>query len=917
MKINLKYTVLLIAILIALHTISDRISYARPIHDEPAAPSSSWIIKWKKEMSPQFKKTSEIIAEYGRSRIVTARPRAGYDERAWVEQWSRSPDVEYIQANQTYHLSAKPDDPMYSRQTYLRQIHAEKAWDYVTENRSLTIAVVDTGIDLDHPDLKNNLVPGVNLIDRKKQPYDDNGHGTNVAGVIAAVGNNKQGVSGLLWGAKIMPIKALEASGSGDEDKLGEGIRYAVDHGADIVVLSLGLHSYSRYMSDIVKYAENRGVLLIAASGNDGKTVKYPAAYPTVLAVGGATPDNRAHHDSNYGQELDLVAPWEVYTTANGGGYEYKNGTSMAAPQVAAVAALVWAAHPEWKPHELRNHLRQTAEDIGDKGWDSRTGYGLLRADKALTQPYRDDIYENNDKRNAAKPLPINKMISAAVQGADDQDWYVIDAPYDGTIEVQIETDGAAPSDLQLRHVLGSSEKEYSLNKPVNLNVTKGKSYIRISPANARLKQTVKYRLTASFHIYRDAFEDNDRQYKAYVLPARSQKITGTFHQTNDQDWFMINFTQPGTLRLKLSVDTTRIDPAIMIQRTGEEASVVDNASEGIAEYPDPIDVEPGKYYFLISNVITKSPVYPAAGEYTLAIDYATKYVDPNEPNDKPFQAVMMSMNTAYTGVLNTDEDVDWFAFKVKETSYVTIDVSGIPPERLLSFSLLDSSNIPLDLRLNKPGTTRIQSGRKLTAGTYYIRLLADQNFDHQMYKLTVKAQPLIGGFRDIAKHWARPAIVELAKQKIVSGYGDYSFRPENSITRAEAAAMLVKAFGLTQGGSVAFKDVNKSHWAYDAVSKASRAGIVKGYGNQAFAPDRKLNRAEMAAMLAGAMKLGGKNSAEAPFADISDSYWAAPILSRMVDGGYLSGYSDNTFRPEKPASRAEFASILYRAIRK
>ena len=152
------------------------------------------------------------------------------------------------------------------------------------------VAVVDTGVDLGHPDLVGNLVDGVNLLQPSKKPNDDNGHGTNVAGFIAAVINNDKGIAGIAPNAKIMPIKALEADGTGGEAKLGEGIKYAVDHGAKIVVLSLGLNKYSDYLAGIVQYAEDHNVLLVAAVGNESTSVKYPAAYPTVLAVGGVSP---------------------------------------------------------------------------------------------------------------------------------------------------------------------------------------------------------------------------------------------------------------------------------------------------------------------------------------------------------------------------------------------------------------------------------------------------------------------------------------------------------------------------------------------------------------------------------------------------------------------------------------------------
>src|SRR5690606_28089424 len=167
------------------------------------------------------------------------------------------------------------------------------------------------------------------------------------------------------------------------------------------------------FMREAVEYAESKGVLLVAASGNDGKEVKYPAAYPTVLAVGGIRSDKTIEPMSNYGPEIDVVAPWHVFTTALNSGYDYNEGTSMAAPQVAAAAALIWAKQPQLKPYQVRSLIRQTAEDVGAPGWDERTGDGLLRIDRALTTPYKEDMYEPNNTPEQASVMSIDSMLSA------------------------------------------------------------------------------------------------------------------------------------------------------------------------------------------------------------------------------------------------------------------------------------------------------------------------------------------------------------------------------------------------------------------------------------------------------------------------------------------------------------------------
>lgn len=237
-------------------------------------------------MEPSFLKESKVVTEFRELGIVVARPKSSRQQQSWLDKWSASPAVDYLQPDTKVQVTAVPNDPLLVKQKkYLQQIHAEEAWDVPLNQKPITVAVVDTGVDLKHPDLEGRIGDGSNLLFPSLPPKDDNGHGTNVAGIIAANANNDKGIAGIAANARLMPIKALEADGTGGEAKLGEGIRYAVNHGAKIVVLSLGLNKYSPFMYDMVKYADDKGVLIVAAAGNEGMTVKYPAAYPTVMAV--------------------------------------------------------------------------------------------------------------------------------------------------------------------------------------------------------------------------------------------------------------------------------------------------------------------------------------------------------------------------------------------------------------------------------------------------------------------------------------------------------------------------------------------------------------------------------------------------------------------------------------------------------
>ncbi|OCT13211.1 peptidase S8 [Paenibacillus pectinilyticus] len=805
-------------------------------------------------------------------------------------------------------------DPMRVKQTYLDMIRVDQAWAAAGDSRSpIVVAVVDTGVDLGHPDLVGSLVEGVNLLQPGKKPYDDNGHGTNVAGLIAATINNDKGIAGIAPNAKIMPIKALEADGTGGEAKLGEGIKYAVDHGAKIVVLSLGLNKYSDYLAGVVQYAEDHNVLLVAAVGNESTSVKYPAAYSTVLAVGGVSPDKKADSRSNYGPELDIMAPWDVYTTALGGGYQYQDGSSMAAPQVAAAAALVLGKYPAMTAYQVRSQLEQTAQDLMAKGWDEKTGYGLLNIEKALTEPYKQDRFEPNESANQAASLPNHTAVRANLSSGQDQDWYAIDATYDGYIQLWVQPEESGQIrvnfDSGQSFVAGSGASD---GQPFTVAVTKGRTYVQLENVDRTRKTALNYALRTDFVIYTDPFEDNDKQYKAFTLPARSQTIKGTFHQKGDLDWFALPLEHSGTMRVRLSTDTGRIDPMLLIQKEGEKATTIDQAGDGGMEVSSLMDVLPGQYYIRVSNM--KDYTGPITGEYTLEIEYTPKLVDPNEPNDKSYQATFAAMNTGYEGLFSTNDDLDWFEFRLTSNSLAQVRLTNIPTSRIV-YATLYNSSLQEQGTYRSDGSTELNFEKPLPEGTYYIKLQANQWFMSQMYRLQLNSYGLVSGYVDIAGHWAQSAITQLTEQGLISGYGNYHFAPNQSITRAEAATVISRALNLSKRKELQFSDMTTSHWAYADVAKAVQASIVDGYPDGTFDPDGKLTRMEMAQMLARSMNMTGKKRGNSPFSDVSESYWGVGILKQMSADGWISGFPDGTFHPEDRATRAEFVTLLAKVV--
>ncbi|SEF50490.1 S8 family peptidase [Paenibacillus sp. UNC499MF] len=280
-----------------------------------------------------------------------------------------------------------PNDVLFNKyQWNLPITNTLRGWNFNKGTQDVTVAIVDTGADVNHEDLKGQLVEGYNVLDPAAQPMDDVGHGTHVAGIIGAQVNNGLGVAGMTWYNKIMPVKALDSSGVGSTYAVAQGIIWATDHGAKVINLSLGNYASSDFLHDAIKYAYDRDVVLIAASGNDNtERPGYPAAYPEVFAVAATDSGNERASFSNYGDYIDVAAPGvSIASTYPQNQYAALSGTSMACPHVTALAALLRSANPSLKNTEVMELMRQTASDIGDKGRDTFFGFGLINVDKAV-----------------------------------------------------------------------------------------------------------------------------------------------------------------------------------------------------------------------------------------------------------------------------------------------------------------------------------------------------------------------------------------------------------------------------------------------------------------------------------------------------------------------------------------------------
>jgi subtilisin family serine protease len=337
---------------------------------------------------------AQATASTAGSGLVLVSPDPGQTDDEAIASLRARGDVEFAEPNHVVHIAATPTDPLYaSNQWNLPQIGLPTAWNTSTGSASVIIAVVDTGVDASHPDLAGKITTGANagynFVANNTTTTDDHFHGTFVASIIAANTNNGQGGAGVCWACKIMPVKVLDSTGSGSTFNVAQGVDWAVAHGANVINMSLGSSSPDSGLQTSVDNAWNAGVIVVAASGNNNGPVLYPAAYPNVIAVGSNNSAGVKSSFSNFGPELDVMAPGEnvfgalctcgAYT----GGYGTGSGTSFASPHVAGVVGLLISAGITDK-NTIRTKLQTTATDMDVAGFDNNTGWGRVNAAAAI-----------------------------------------------------------------------------------------------------------------------------------------------------------------------------------------------------------------------------------------------------------------------------------------------------------------------------------------------------------------------------------------------------------------------------------------------------------------------------------------------------------------------------------------------------
>ena len=334
-----------------------------------------------------------------------------------IASLNAQPSVQWVEPNYLYYTNESPNDPYYTQQKLwgLTKVNMATAWD-LSKGAGSVVAVIDTGVDRTHEDLASNIWQNVheipfNQIDddnngfiddtagwdfanKDNNPDDVHSHGTHVAGTVAAISNNQLGIVGVAPQAKILPLKALGDTGSGSAFDIAKAIRYAADSGADVINMSLGGQGTSYTLASAIDYAVQRNVVVVVAAGNDNinSQYQYPANANGVISVGALQNYNGLDKSyfSNYGPDVDIFAPGSnIYSLAPNNGYSSKSGTSMAAPHIAGLAALIRSVQPGLSPASVRARMIANSVDLttsgGSPGWDEIFGFGMMNPVASLT----------------------------------------------------------------------------------------------------------------------------------------------------------------------------------------------------------------------------------------------------------------------------------------------------------------------------------------------------------------------------------------------------------------------------------------------------------------------------------------------------------------------------------------------------
>ncbi|MCP8968042.1 S8 family serine peptidase [Ectobacillus ponti] len=350
------------------------------------------VVQWKAYVSPAqraavFQKWNMQEAYYiSKNNYSVIKIKGGQSVPALIARLVQQEQVLKVEPNYKLKQMYVFTDPYAAKQWHLAKLNLPKAWDVTKGSSEIKVALIDGAVQTNHPDLAGRFTGAYDVVSKSAVLPAADDHGTHVAGIVGAAGDGK-GIVGIAPGVKLMPINVFYEDGYTSAAEVASAIMYAADHGANVINMSLGGYEYSSLMNSAVQYAASKGVVVVAAAGNEETSQPmYPAALSNVISVSAVTSSDRLAYFSNYGSTIDFAAPGDgIFSTIAGGAYASMSGTSMAAPMVSGTAALVLSRNPFLTPSQVYSRLKASALDLGAAGRDIYYGEGRIDAYKAVS----------------------------------------------------------------------------------------------------------------------------------------------------------------------------------------------------------------------------------------------------------------------------------------------------------------------------------------------------------------------------------------------------------------------------------------------------------------------------------------------------------------------------------------------------
>ncbi len=691
---------------------------------------------------------------------------SGMDLESALQAYRSHSSVLFVQRDYEVFVETIPADSAFEQTWHLHNtgqtggvpdadIDAPAAWDVTTGDGTTVVAVIDTGVDYTHPDLAQNIwvnageipnngldddrngyvddVHGYDFVNRDADPMDDDGHGTHVAGTIAAAGNNSHGVAGINWNAQIMSLKFLNERGSGSISDAIEALYYAVDNGARISNNSWGGAGDSPALQAALEYAAEHHHIVVAAAGNLGLDTDgiphYPASYDlaNVVSVAATDHNDRLARFSNYGsQSVDLAAPGvSILSTVPGGGYDWYDGTSMAAPQVSGVLSLVWELNPSFTDAQVIRQVLGTVDPVAELEGRTVTG-GRLNAARAVSSqeisPAPDDPVGH---LRDATGIRVGDSVSVVLQDPGDQHWYAFQAHAGLRYIFETELGTLSDTTLTLYSSDGTNVLEYNDDGGPRLASRISWSAQRDGIYYLKVQAFRRYQ-TGGYTLHARVVDDYAHNFASATSVPVGTTIAGVLENVGDRDVFSFQADAGVTYAIQMDLGTLTQTGLTLHDQNG--VNVFDADDDFLEAVSHRIWTAPADgTYFLQVGANTS----PHTGTYQVTI----RLLD--DHGNAGSQATVVEAEGLVEGIIEVGGDEDWFAIQVSAgLTYVWETVLGTLYDTTLTLYDQDGTTL---VETDDDGGPALASQIQWTAdrdGIYFLKVQAFREFQTGTYSL-------------------------------------------------------------------------------------------------------------------------------------------------------------------------------------